>query len=190
MTHDLMPLPGPVFEAGIQAILDKYYPQRDGEVLSLFRVFARSPRLLRKLGSAGLLDEGSPLALREREIVILRTTARHGCEYEWGVHARVFAKAAGFSEEQLDATRVAPAEAGCWTATEQGLLRVVDELHERGRLSEETLVYFSRHWETEQQLEILALCGFYSTVSFIANTAGLAPEPWASHFPRNGEAAF
>ncbi|SOC24732.1 alkylhydroperoxidase family enzyme [Alloalcanivorax xenomutans] len=188
MTHDLRPLSGPPFDAKTQAILDKHYPQRDGEVLSLFRVFARSPRLLRKLGAAGLLDEDSPLSLRDREIVILRTTAHHGCEYEWGVHAKVFAKVAGFSEEQLGATRVAPAEAGCWTATEQGLLRVVDELHQRGRLSEETLVYFSRHWETEQQLEILALCGFYSTVSFIANTAGLAPEPWAARFPGQGMA--
>ncbi|GAA3246389.1 carboxymuconolactone decarboxylase family protein [Dactylosporangium siamense] len=31
------------------------------------------------------------LTLREREIVILRTCARRGCEYEWGAHVLVFA---------------------------------------------------------------------------------------------------
>ncbi|WP_133492374.1 carboxymuconolactone decarboxylase family protein [Alcanivorax sp. 24] len=188
MTHDLMPLSGPPFDSETQAILDKYYPQRDGVVLSLFRVFARSPRLLRKLGAAGLLDEASPLPLRHREIVILRTTARHGCEYEWGVHARVFAKAAGLDEAQLIATRHGVAEAPCWTEVEQALIRVVDELLGGGDLSEEAHSLFARHWETEQQLEVLALCGFYSTVSFIANTARLAPEPWARRFPDAGEA--
>ncbi|AFT71913.1 Carboxymuconolactone decarboxylase [Alloalcanivorax dieselolei B5] len=157
-------------------------------MLSLFRVFARNPRLLRKLGAAGLLDDASPLPLRQREIVILRTTAHHRCEYEWGVHARVFAKAAGLDEAQLVATRHGTAEAPCWTEQEQALIRVVDELHDEGKLSEEAHSLFVRHWETEQQLEVLALCGFYSTVSFIANTARLAPEPWARCFPDAGEA--
>ena len=35
-----------------------------------------------------------PLSLREREIVIDRTCALTGCEYEWGVHVAIFAEAA------------------------------------------------------------------------------------------------
>lgn len=41
---------------------------------------------------------------------------------------------------------------------------------------------FAELWTTEQQLETLALCGFHHTVSFIANTAELAPEAWAARF--------
>ena len=45
-----------------------------------------------------------PLSLREREIVIDRTCALTGCEYEWGVHVAIFAGAAELTEEQIRAT--------------------------------------------------------------------------------------
>lgn len=182
MSHDLTPLKGPYPEP-IQAILERYYPRRDGELLTLFQVFARSPRLLAKLGAGGLLDRESPLARREREIVILRVTANNGCEYEWGVHVTAFAKSAGFTAEQIEATRLADADAACWTEQERNLLQAVDELGKDGRMASATRERFTAQWRTEQQLEILALCGFYTTVSLIANTAALAPEPWAARFP-------
>jgi hypothetical protein len=46
---------------------------------------AQSPHIFAKMFAGGLLDKG-PLSLRQREIVIDRTTARLGCAYEWGVH--------------------------------------------------------------------------------------------------------
>lgn len=52
-------------------------------LLQLFRVFANSPRFLKK-GALNLLDKDSPLTLRQREIVILRVCANNDCEYEWG----------------------------------------------------------------------------------------------------------
>src|SRR4029450_8064977 len=67
------------------------YPKRDGYLLKLFRVLASSKRHLQKVGAAGLLDRGSPLAIREREIVILRTTANLHCKYEWGGDGAGFA---------------------------------------------------------------------------------------------------
>ena len=67
--------------------------------LVLFRTMARSPRVFAKMFAGGLLDKG-PLSLRQREIVIDRTTARLGCEYEWGVHIAFFAERAGFTPEQ------------------------------------------------------------------------------------------
>jgi alkylhydroperoxidase family enzyme len=41
----------------------------------------------------GRYELGRTLSLsrREREIVILRTTGRCGCEYEWSVHVAYFA---------------------------------------------------------------------------------------------------
>ncbi|KAA0691344.1 carboxymuconolactone decarboxylase family protein [Halopseudomonas laoshanensis] len=183
MSHDLALLPGPDFPPAIQEILDRYYPSRDGEVLSLFRVFARSPRLMKKLGAAGLLDAASPLTVRQREIVILRTTANNDCEYEWGVHVTVFAGAAGFSDAQIRATRLAPAESEGWDEKEQLLLHAVDQLHINGRMDEPTSQRFTACWSTEQQLEILALCGYYKTISMIANTAALPTESWAARFP-------
>ena len=46
---------------------------------------------------------------------------------------------------------------------------------------------FQKSWNLEQQLEILALCGAYHTISFVANTSRLALEPFAEKFPRPNE---
>src|SRR3954470_13060984 len=73
------------------------------QALSLFRTLARDERLFTRFTRAGLLDPGH-LSLREREIVIHRICALNGCGYEWGVHAALFAEAAGLDAEQLAAT--------------------------------------------------------------------------------------
>src|ERR1051325_4907547 len=59
--------------------------------LRLFLTLAHNPRVLHRVPKGGLLDPGS-LALRAREIVILRTCALCRSEYEWGVHVRFFAR--------------------------------------------------------------------------------------------------
>jgi alkylhydroperoxidase family enzyme len=41
------------------------------------------------------------LSMRDREIVIDRTCARCGCEYEWGVHVAFFANRVGLGEDQV-----------------------------------------------------------------------------------------
>src|SRR3990167_8972631 len=79
------------------------------EPLVLFRTLARNPRVFEKMFAGGLLDKGA-LSLRQREIVIDRTTARLGCEYEWGVHIAFFAEKVGFDPERVAATVTGPAD--------------------------------------------------------------------------------
>jgi len=92
MKNVLSPLEAPYSEEIAAALAQ--YPQRDGYVLSLFRVFANSARFLKK-GVLNLLDKGSPICLMQRELIILRICANNHCEYEWGVHVSAFAKVAG-----------------------------------------------------------------------------------------------
>ena len=87
--------------------------------LVLFRTMARSPRVFAKMFAGGLLDKG-PLSLRQREIVIDRTTARLGCEYEWGVHIAFFAERVGFTPEHVAATVHGAGDAACWTPRRTG----------------------------------------------------------------------
>jgi alkylhydroperoxidase family enzyme len=181
MPHRLRPLEPP-FTSEIEHILESY-PRVDGSLLSLFRTFAQSERFLRK-GVPNLLDKGSPLSLNDREIVILRTTANNDCEYEWGVHAAIFPKAADLSQAQVFATRTSDADADCWDARQAVLIRVVDELCSLGMLSDTTLAQFEARWTLEEQLEILALCGTYHTISFVANVARLPSERMGVAFPR------
>ena len=180
MSKVLRPLEAP-FEKEVAQTLAQY-PQAGGTILSLFRTFANSLRFLKK-GVPNLLDKGSPLPLRIREIVILRVTANNGCEYEWGVHAAVFRKAAKLSEEQVAATRTGEADAPCWDAGQRWLITAIDELCATGTLSDETLGHFQADWSLEEQLEIIALCGTYHTISFVANVSRLPGEPFGEQFP-------
>ena len=91
----------PPYDPEIQGQFDRI--MRGAPPLMLFRVVAGHARAWEKFRAGGLLDKG-PLSLREREIVIDRTCALTGCEYEWGVHVATFAAAAHLTDEQVRAT--------------------------------------------------------------------------------------
>lgn len=182
MADHLKPLEPP-FSAEAESLL-KHYPQsEDGYILKLFRLFANSTRFLAGKGVVNLLDDGSPLSLREREIVILRVTANMRCEYEWGVHVTVFAKAAGLNEQQVEATVNSSIDAECWTVSEKLLIQCVDQICCKASMENSTLEAFQNTWNAEQQLEILALCGNYQLVSMVANTYRIDNEEFAASFP-------
>lgn len=180
MMRSLKPIEEP-FAPEVAEILATY-PQRDGYILKLFRAFANSERFLRK-GVANLLDKDSPLPLRLREIVILRVTANLDCEYEWGVHVTAFGKAAELTESQIRETRLGDHMSGCWSADESLLIEVVDELCFGGNIGDATRSRFQRTWTAQQQLEIIALCGNYHTICYVANVARLGRESFGARFP-------
>lgn len=180
MVHRLLPL-NPPYTEETESLLSQY-PKPNGYLLKLFRVFANSPRFLRK-GVLDLLDRDSPLQIRERELVILRTCAKKNCEYEWGVHVAGFAKHVKLSEEQIRAIRAHDPDTDCWNVREKTLLQVVDELCDDGRIPKETLERFQSLFTVEQQLEIFALCGNYHTICFVANSAEIDREPFGATFP-------
>jgi alkylhydroperoxidase family enzyme len=121
--------------------------------------------------------------LREREIVIDRTCALNGCEYEWGVHVTTFAQAAHLTEEQVRATVHGGAAAPCWSEAEKVLIATADALHHRATLSEAEFAALKAHYDDAKILEIIQLCGFYRTVSYLANGLALPLEPNAARFP-------
>jgi alkylhydroperoxidase family enzyme len=171
----------PPYPPEIQQQFDRI--MRGAPPLVLFRVMAGHARAWDKFRGGGLLDRG-PLTLREREIVIDRTCARTGCEYEWGVHIAAFAEAAHLTEEQVRATVLDDAGAACWSAAEQVLIATVDALHVRATLSDAEFNGLSAHYEIAKILEIIQLCGFYRTVSYLANTLALPLEEKAARFPK------
>lgn len=73
----------PPYSPPVQAALDRIMP-KGVPPLALFRTIAVNEPVFLRVMAGGLLDRGS-ISLREREIVIDRTCARCGSEYEWGV---------------------------------------------------------------------------------------------------------
>jgi alkylhydroperoxidase family enzyme len=155
---------------------------RGAPPLVLFRVMAGFPRAWEKFRGGSLLDRG-PLSLREREIVIDRTCALNGCEYEWGVHVATFAEAAQLTEQQVRATVRGAADAACWSAAERILIAAVDALHARATLDDTEFAALSAHYDEAKILEITLLCGFYRTVSYLCNALALPLEEKGARFP-------
>jgi len=173
----------PPYEPAIAEALDRIMPS-GLEPLVLFRTMARNPRIFAKLFAGGLLDKGA-LSLRQRELVIDRTTARLDCEYEWGVHVALFAERVGFGAVEIAATATGGAQAECWSLPEQALVALVDDLVDHRTIGDETWQALVAQFDEAQILEAIAIAGYYHTISFLCNGLRLPCEPYAARFPVN-----
>ena len=184
MTARIAPAVAP-FPETIQVALGRTMP--DGmPPLVLFTTLARDERLFGKFFAGGLLARGH-LTLRQREIVIDRTTALCRSEYEWGVHVSLFGRRVGFGEDQLHSLVHGAATDDCWSGDEQLLLRLCDELHETCTLGDELWSALRAVFAEEALLELLLLAGFYRTVGYLTNALKLPPESFAARFPEQDE---
>jgi alkylhydroperoxidase family enzyme len=180
----IVPLSAP-YEPEKAAMLQKWMPPGStAEPLALFRTLYVHDELasrMRPLG-AGLLGHGR-LEPRDREIVILRTCARAGAEYEWGVHVPAYGKPLGLSDAQVQATVKGTPDDPVWSETDGLLVRLADELHETCDVSEPLWSALSERFADPQLLELLVLAGWYRTLAYVINGARVQHEPWAERFP-------
>lgn len=171
----------PPYAPEIQAAFERVMPP-GVPPLKLFRSMAHNPRVLQRLIAGGLLDRGS-IGLRERELLILRTTALCGAEYEWGVHVGAFNGKAGFTPEQIADTCATLPDAALWRASEQALLALADSLHSHSAVDDALWQRLEAHFRPEQLIECLLLVGFYHAVSFVVNGLRVEHEDDAPRFP-------
>lgn len=176
----IQPLDAP-YEAEIQAAFDCVMPP-GVPPLKLFRCVGRNSRVLQRMMAGGLLDRGS-IRLRERELLILRSTARCGAEYEWGVHVAAFNARAGFSPAQLADTCRLAVDAALWEDSELALLALADALHERADIDDDLWQRLRGHFSEEQLVECVMLAGLYHAVSFLAKGLRVELETDAPRFP-------
>jgi alkylhydroperoxidase family enzyme len=169
----------PPFSPAVAEDLRKLMPP-GMEPLALFRTLAHNPRVLGRFRRGGLLDPGS-ISLRERELVILRTTARCGADYEWGVHAAFFGAASGFTDEQLAAS--AQPRGWTWTPREQLIVDLCDSLHETADVPDDLWTRLRDEFEPAQLVELVVLAGLYRMVSYVVNALRIPCEAGAPRIP-------
>lgn len=164
----------PPYDPDGQAALDGLGPP-----IRLFRVWARRPELARGVAEWGgyYMSASSALTLRQRELVIDRTTARCGADYEWGVHIAHFAEKAGLTSEQIDSLATGDPADDCWERADAALLRAVDELHATYDLSDETWDGLLGAVGEDGALDVLLVCGWYHAISFTVRALRLPLEP-------------
>jgi alkylhydroperoxidase family enzyme len=175
----------PPYRADVDAALRKWMPPGAAvEPLKLFRTLNVNEELasrMRPLG-AGILGHGR-VAPREREIVIHRTCARSGAEYEWGVHAVAFGEPLGLSDEQIAASARGTASDPAWGEHDADLVALADELHDTATVTDALWARLSARFSDEQMLELLVIAGWYRLLSYVINAVGIEREPWGARFP-------
>jgi alkylhydroperoxidase family enzyme len=152
------------------------------EPLLLFRTLAVNERVFGRVMAGGLLDRGS-ISMRDREIVIDRTTWRCGSEYEWGVHVAFFGTRVGFGEAEIAGLCTGDVSATPFEPREKLLLRLCDELHATATVSDELWKKLAGEYTSEQLIELVVLAGLYHVISFATNALRLPNEPFAARFP-------
>ena len=181
----------PPYDPEVKAMLDKWMPPNSGvEPLRLFRTFGVHDELasrMRPLG-AGILGRGR-VEPRLREVIIHRTCALTGAEYEWGVHVMGFGRPLGFTDEQLASTVHGSADDSCWSEQEAAVFRLADELHSSSTVSDDLFAQLSRHFGNDEILELVITAGWYHTIAYIINAAGVEREDWAARFPASARVA-
>lgn len=179
----------PPYEPALAAMLQKWMPPGAGvEPLALFRTFAVHDELagrMRPLG-AGLLGPAARVEPRLREVMIHRTCALTGAEYEWGVHVVGFGRPLGLSDEQLASTVHGSPEDPLWSDDESLVLRLADELHHGSTVSDALWSRLAARFPADQILELVICAGWYHLIAYVINAARVPLEPWAARFPLGG----
>jgi 4-carboxymuconolactone decarboxylase len=181
----LAPLSAP-YDEDIAAQLARWMPPgADVEPLALFRTLYLHEQLaarMRPLG-AGILGRAATVPALLREVMIERTCALTGAEYEWGVHSVAFGALVGLDAVQLRATVDGGPDEECWGETEAVVMRLADELHETSTISASTWSRLCTLFTPAQIIELIVTAGWYHTIAYLCNGLAIEPEAWAARFP-------
>lgn len=171
MTDTTTPRIEPVRRAQADALQSELFETLGpGEPLHLFGTLAHHPKLLRDwLRFGGRLLMGGRLENRDRELVILRTSARCASDYEWGQHVGI-ARTAGLSDEAiLQCSRDDPGAPLLQGDLE--LLAATDEIIDSHSLSDTAWHEMSQRFDDAAMIELLMLVGEYVMLAGLLNAA-------------------
>ena len=155
----------------------------DGKVLNLYATMIRHPGLyVPRLTFGSYLQRHSSLPPKTRELLIMRTAWLIKEEYEWAHHVS-FAKAAGFSDEDIFRIRKGPEEEG-WRKEYRAVIQTADELRREAFIKDGTWQTLTEFYNTKQLLEIIFTVGGYTMTGLAINSFGIQPEDGYPRFPK------
>ncbi|MGI5467369.1 carboxymuconolactone decarboxylase family protein [Streptomyces sp. CA-132043] len=183
MAERIPPLKDP-FPAEAEAVLRRMMPTGE-QPIALFRAFAHNVPMAEAIHAWGsyALSRRLSVGLRDREIVIDRTCALCGCEYEWGVHVARFADRVALTASQVGSLTHGSSADPCWDRErDRLLLDLADALHQQHDIDDALWSRLAAEFPQEQLLDLLMLCGWYHAISCTARAIRLSPEPGAPRF--------
>lgn len=143
-----------------------------GEVRGPFLALIHHPRLARRVQQLGeLLRWESKLPPRLLELAVLVTARRWTCQHEWYMHEKL-ARQAGLGEAIIAAIANGYAPEGM-SEEEQAVYAFCRDAHAGGGVGDEPFEAVCSRFGLDGALELLALCGYYSMMAMVLNTAGM-----------------
>jgi AhpD family alkylhydroperoxidase len=141
----------------------------------IFTTLGRHRGLFRRwLWFAGGLMPGGKLPRVDTELVILRVAHNTGCDYEWGHHERLGARA-GLGDEEIARVQKGAAAPG-WSERQALLIRAADEMHGEGRIGEELWGELSGILDEVRLIELCLLIGHYEMLAMTLNSLEVQPD--------------
>jgi 4-carboxymuconolactone decarboxylase len=148
----------------------------DGEPLNIFKTMVNHSELMKRwMVFANHILGKSTLPVRERELIILRIGYLCRSGYEWGQHVLI-ARRAKISDDEIRAIKVGP-DAKTWSEQDRLLMKATDELHADAHVSDATWKGLSKHFNTQQLMDIVFTVGQYNLVSMALNSFGVQADP-------------
>ena len=164
----IAPLPLESWQAGL---LDRINALGDGIVQAdknVFRTLANHPPLFTAWMQLGVHLLGrSSLAAREREMVILRTTALAAGRYPYTQHVEI-GRQCGLNEDDIAALLAGP-NSPRWREADRLLLTAVDELFAGGALNDATWEDLRSGLSVPQCMDVAATVAFYRLAAWLLN---------------------
>jgi 4-carboxymuconolactone decarboxylase len=163
----------------------------DGGLIGPFNAFVHAPGVGQRLSSLGqVLRFETSIERRLSEVAIITVAARWKAEFEWWAHARM-AREHGVPGAVVDA--IARGEDPPFQADDERVVyTVARQLAAGGQLGQDAFASAQRLLGEAGVVELVALCGYYSLVSFLLNafTVPLPPgaaATWGDQAPGQAE---
>ncbi len=143
-----------------------------GEVRGPFIALIHHPALARRVQQLGeQLRWGSKLPAGLLELAVLVTARRWTCQHEWVMHSKL-ALEGGLAPQVVEAIKQGKEPIGM-SEDEKAVYTFCREAHQTGHVGDETFSRIKDRFGLDGALELLALCGYYSLMAMVLNTAGL-----------------
>lgn len=140
--------------------------------INVFRMIANAENAAPEVFALGhRLSRGSSLDPVHREVVILRTAAVNGADYQWNEHMAV-ARRVGFTDQRIDAVRQypEPAAAALLEPFERTLIEFTDAVISTTTAPADLFETVRAEYDDSKLVELVLLIGFYMMVGRVMNT--------------------
>ena len=153
------------------------------KAVNVIATMAHSPVVQKGLGRfANQVLFKSSMDARLREIVILRMGWNCQAIYEFGQHT-LFGQSVGLTNDEIYFT-TRPISDGAWSAVEQTLLQMTDDLWADDCVSDQTWDDLRSHFEPELIMEFVAAALCYRAISGLLNTCGVELDEGVPGWPQ------